>query len=62
MAFLVSVARRYSAMQGTDPQTTLRYAQAIDADEAISAVESLSWSQENSDHAEGKHHAESQRR
>lgn len=27
----------------TNPQTTLRYAQAIDADEAISAVESLSW-------------------
>ena len=27
----------------TDPQTTLRYAQAIDADEAIAAVESLSY-------------------
>ena len=27
----------------TDPQTTLRYAQAIDADEAIAAVETLDY-------------------
>ena len=27
----------------SNPQTTLRYAQAIDADEAITAVSNLAW-------------------